>query len=88
MSSSPITSWQLEEEKVEVVTDFLFLDSNITVLESWLQSWNQNSIASWQESCEKPRPCVEKQGPYSQGCGLPSGHVQLWEVDHKEGRIP
>ena len=30
MSSSPITSWQLEKEKVEVVTDFLFLGSKIT----------------------------------------------------------
>ena len=28
--SRPITSWQLAEEKVEVVTDFLFLDSKIT----------------------------------------------------------
>ena len=25
-------------------------------------------------------------GPYSQGCGLPSGHVWLWELDCKEGR--
>ena len=31
MASSPITSWQIEGEKVEVVTDFLFLDSKITV---------------------------------------------------------
>ena len=31
MASSPITSWQIEGEKVEVVTDFLFLDSTITV---------------------------------------------------------
>ena len=23
-----------------------------------------------------------------QGCGLPSGHVQLWELDHKEVRAP
>ena len=30
MASGPITSWQIEEEKVEVVTDFLFLDSKIT----------------------------------------------------------
>ena len=30
MSSSPITSWQIEEEQVEVVTDFLFLGSKIT----------------------------------------------------------
>ena len=31
MASSPITSWQIEGEKVEVVTDFLFLGSKITV---------------------------------------------------------
>ena len=30
MASGPITAWQLEEEKVEVVTDFLFLGSKIT----------------------------------------------------------
>ena len=30
MVSSPITSWQIEREKVEVVTDFLILDSKIT----------------------------------------------------------
>ena len=27
MASSPITSWQIEGEKVETVTDFIFLDS-------------------------------------------------------------
>ena len=31
MASSPITSWQEERGKVEVVTDFLFLSSKITV---------------------------------------------------------
>ena len=31
MVSGPITSWQTEGEKVEVVTDFLFLGSRITV---------------------------------------------------------
>ena len=30
MISGPITSWQVEGEKVEVVTDFLFLGSKIT----------------------------------------------------------
>ena len=52
-------------------------------------------IASWQESYEKSRQCAEKQrhysddkGPYSQGYGLPSGHIGLWELDCKEGRKP
>ena len=30
MASGPITSWQIEGEKVEAVTDFLFLVSKIT----------------------------------------------------------
>ena len=30
MASSPITSWQIEREKVEAVTDFIFLGSKIT----------------------------------------------------------
>ena len=48
-----------------------------------------------QESYYKLRLCVEKQrhysankGPYSQAYGLPSGHVQFWELDCKEGRMP
>jgi len=31
MASSPITSWQIEGEQVKAVTDFVFLDSKITV---------------------------------------------------------
>ena len=30
MTSSPVTAWQIEGEKVEGVTDFLFLGSEIT----------------------------------------------------------
>ena len=30
MASGPITSWQIEGEKVEAVTDFIFLGSKIT----------------------------------------------------------
>ena len=31
MASGPVITWQIEGEKVEVVTDFLFLGSKITV---------------------------------------------------------
>ena len=31
MASSPITAWQIEGEKVEAVSDFIFLHSKITV---------------------------------------------------------
>ena len=31
MASGPITSWQIEGERVEIMIDFLFLGSKITV---------------------------------------------------------
>ena len=30
MASGPITSWQVDQETMETVTDFIFLGSNIT----------------------------------------------------------
>ena len=30
MASSPITSWQIDEETVETMADFIFLESKIT----------------------------------------------------------
>ena len=30
MASSPITSWQIDEETIETVRDFIFLGSKIT----------------------------------------------------------
>ena len=80
MASGPITAWQIEGEKVEVVTDFLFLGSKITANSDCSQ---EDLLISWQESDSNPRHCVEKKrhysankGLHSQGYGLPSGHVQ------------
>ena len=39
MTSGPITSWQIEGEKVESVTDFLFLGSK-NHCQWWLQPWD------------------------------------------------
>ena len=51
-------------------------------------------IASWKESCDKPRHCVKKQrhhfvnkGLCSQGYGLSSSHVWMWELYNKESRV-
>ena len=38
MTSSPITSWQIDGETMETVTDFIFWGSRITA--EWLQPWN------------------------------------------------
>ena len=37
MASSPITSWQIDGETVEIVADFIFLGSKIRW---WVQPWN------------------------------------------------
>ena len=36
--------------------------------------------------CWKQRRYSADKGPYRQAHGLPAGHIQLWELDCKEGR--
>ena len=40
------------------------------------------------DSIEKQRHYSANKGLYSKGCGLPSGHIQWWELDCKESRMP
>ena len=92
IASRPIISWQIEGEKVEAVTDFFFLGLKITADDDYSHEISRWSLLS-RKAMTNLRQCVEKQrhysadkGPYSQGYGLPSGHVRLWELDCKEGR--
>ena len=51
VASSPITSWQVEQEKVEAVTSLIFLGSKITVDSDC--SHKIQTPASWEESYDK-----------------------------------
>ena len=53
MAYGPINSWQLEWEKVEAVTDLIFLGSKITVDGDC--SHEIKTLAPWKESYDKPR---------------------------------
>ena len=44
MTSSPICSWKIEGEKVETVTDFIFLGSKITVDEDCSHEIKRHSL--------------------------------------------
>ena len=93
MTSGPITVWQIEGENVEVVIDFLFLGSKITADGDCSHSIRRclllgRKVMTNLNSVLKSRHYSANKGPYSQGCGLPSGHVRLWELDCKEGRTP
>ena len=92
MASNPITSRQIEEEKVEAVTDFLFLGSKITADGDcsceirWLTL--EKKAKTNLDSVLKSRHHLANKGPYSQSYGFSSGHVWMWELDHKEGWVP
>ena len=86
MASRPITSWQIDGEKVEAVTDFIFLGSKITV---------DGDCSHKIKSFDKPRQHIKEQRHhfankdlYSQSYGVSSSHLWMWELDHKEGWVP
>ena len=80
-------SWQIDEEKVETVKDFIFLGSKITAdgdcsheiktPDSWKKSYDQP-----REHIKKQRPYFTNKGPSSQSYGFSSMdmRVQLREL--------
>ena len=93
MASGPITSWQINEETMEKVTDFIFLGSKITADGDY--SHESKTLAPWKKSYDQPRQHIKKQrhyfankGPSSQRYGFSNRHVRMWELDHKESWVP
>ena len=81
MASGPITSWQIDGETMETVTNFIFLASKITVDGDCCHEIKK-TLAPWKESHDKPRQHIKKQRHYfadkclySQSYGFPSCHV-------------
>ena len=88
MASGPITAWQMEGENVQVVTDFLLLDSKITADGDCSHEIRRRLLFGRKamtnlDSVLKNRHYSADKGLYSQGYGLSSGHIRLWEPDHK-----
>ena len=82
MASSPITSWKIEGEKVEAVTDFLFLGSKITVDGDCSHEIRRRLLLGRKamtnlDSVEKQRHYSANKVLYSLGYSLPSGNGQL-----------
>ena len=59
MASSPIISRQIDGEKMENVTDFIFLGSKIPADSDC--SHEIKTLAPWKKSCDHPRLCIKKQ---------------------------
>ena len=94
MPSSPITSWQIDEETMETVTDFLFLGSKMTADGDCSHEIKRRK-APWKKSYDQPRQHIKKQrhcfankGPSSQRFSFSSSHVWVWELDYTESWVP
>ena len=93
MAYDPITSWQIEKEKVKAVTDFLFLGSKINAdidcsyeIKGHLL-FGRKGVAKL-DSVLKSRHYIANKGAYSQSSGFSHSHVSMWELEHKEGWGP
>ena len=76
MASGPITSWQIDKENVETVSDFIFLGLQNECMDGDC-SHKIKTLAPWKNSYDKPRQFIKKQryhfankGLYIQSCGF------------------
>ena len=83
MACSPITSWEIDGETVETVSEFIFLGSKITADGDYSHEIKRRLLLGRKvmtnlDSILKSRDItLPTKGPSSQGYGFPSGHVWM-----------
>ena len=82
MSSSPITSWQIDGETEETVADFIFLCSKITADGDYSHEIKRHLLLGRKvmtnlDSILKSKHYFANKGPSSQGYGFSSGHIWM-----------
>ena len=88
MISGPNTSWEIDGETVETVSDFIFWGSKITADGDCSHEIKRRlllgrKVTTNLDSILKSRDFANK-GPSSQGYGFSSGHVWMQELDCEE----
>ena len=89
MASGLITSWQIDEETVEAVLDFIFEGSRITADGDCSHEIKRRLLLGRKvmtnlDSILKSRHYFANKGLSSQGYGFSSSHVWMWELDCEE----
>ena len=82
MASGPITSWQIDGEKMETVTKFIFLDCKMTADGDCSHETKRRFLLGRKpmtklDSILKSRNQFADKGPYSQSNGFSNSHVQM-----------
>ena len=55
MASGPISSWQIDGETVEIVSDFIFWGSKVTADGDCSHEIKRRLLTPWKESYDQPR---------------------------------
>ena len=90
MASGPITSWQIDGETVETVSDLIFMGPKITEDTDWRHEIKRHflfgrKVMTNLNSIFKSRDItLSTDDLCSQGYGFSSRHVWMWELDNKE----
>ena len=90
VASSPITSWQIDGETIETVTDFIFLGSEMTAdgecshgIKKCLLL-GRKAMTNLGSILKKQRHYSANKGLSNQSYGFSSSHVLMWKLDYKE----
>ena len=92
MASGPITSWQIDAETIETVTDFIFLGSKVTADGDCsheikrLLLLQRKVITNLDSRLKSGDVTLPKKGPSSQSCGFSSSHIWMWTIKKAERR--
>ena len=90
IASGPITSWQIDRERMETVTDYILGGSKITSDGDYSHEikrcllLGRKVMINLDSILKKQRHYFPNEGPCSQRYGFSRSHVWMWELDYKE----
>ena len=93
MASDPITSWQIDGETMETVTDFIFLGSQITTDGDCSHEIKRclllgRKVMTNLDSILKSRDITLPTKVHLVKAMVSSNHVWMWELGYKESWVP
>ena len=83
MASGPITSWEIDGETMETMTDFIFLGSKVTAGGDCSHEikrrllLGRKAMTNLDSTLKKQRHYFADKGPSSQSYGFSSSHVWI-----------
>ena len=93
MASSPITSWQIDGETMEIVTDFIFLGSKITADGDCSREIKRCLLLGRKAMTNldrilKSRDIILSLSNHLVSYGFSSSQAWMWELDYEENWAP